>query len=280
VTLPNFLVIGAQRAGTTLLHEVLQAHPEVYVPHRRKEVHYFDWYWDRGADWYAAFFPPGDEAGRYRAIGEATPDYLFEPDVPERIRQTCPDCRLIVSLRNPVDRAYSWYLYARRSYDERRSFEDFIRDEPEVIARGRYSEQIKRYRAIFPDQALLTMIFEEFVVSPADHLELLTDFLRLTRGWDDPSALLRERVNNSGAPYFRRAYARARALGNVLLRHDLDWPVRVAKQLGIPQWFGSDKARPKISEATRAHLERLYADEIRDLEALLRRDLGVWRSSS
>jgi hypothetical protein len=280
VTLPNFLVIGAQRAGTTLLHEVLGAHPEVYVPHRRKEVHYFDWYWDRGADWYAAFFPPGDEAGPYRAIGEATPDYLFEPDVPQRIRQTCPDCRFIVSLRDPVDRAHSWYLYARRSFNERRGFEDFIEQQTEVLQRGRYSEQLSRYFAEFGKDAVLVLIFEEFLHAPADHLGRLTRFLGLTADWPDIEPLLSRRVNDSRAPYFPAAFAGARKFGNLLLRHDLDWPVRVAKQLSVPQWFGSEKAKPKMSKATRAHLKRLYADEILDLEALLRRDLGVWRNSS
>jgi LPS sulfotransferase NodH len=65
MTLPNFLVIGAQRAGTTLLHRILAAHPQVFVPFRRKEVHYFDRYADRGVEWYAGFFPPDDEAVRY-----------------------------------------------------------------------------------------------------------------------------------------------------------------------------------------------------------------------
>jgi hypothetical protein len=278
VTLPNFLVIGAQRAGTTLLHVVLEAHPEVYVPYQRKEVHYFDWYWDRGADWYAAFFPPGDQAGRYRAIGEATPDYLFESDVPERIGETCPDCRFIVSLRNPVERAYSSYLYARRSYNERRSFEEYIEQQPEVLQRGRYSEQLSRYFARFGEDAVLVLVFEELLRAPADHLGRLARFLGLTAAWPNPEALLGRQVNDSRAPYFAATFAAARKLGNVLLRHDLNWPVRVAKQLGIPRWFGSEKTKLKMSEATRAHLEQLYADEICDLESLLGRDLSVWRA--
>ena len=94
MTLPNFLVIGAQRGGTTLLHRILDAHPEVYVPQRRKEIHFFDWYHERGADWYAGFFP-GEGTARYRAIGEVTPDYLFEPQTPHRIRALLPDCRFV-----------------------------------------------------------------------------------------------------------------------------------------------------------------------------------------
>ncbi|MDX1541842.1 MAG: sulfotransferase, partial [Geminicoccaceae bacterium] len=68
---PNFLVIGAQRAGTTLLHTILDAHPEVYVPRARKEIHYFDRYHDRGPDWYASYFNDARTV-RFRAIGEVT----------------------------------------------------------------------------------------------------------------------------------------------------------------------------------------------------------------
>ena len=118
MTLPNFLVIGAQRGGTTLLHRVLDRHPEVYVPQRRKEVHFFDWYYDRGADWYAGFFPC-EQADEYRAVGEVTPDYLFDPHAPGRIRAVLPHCRFVASLRDPIQRAFSWYSFQLRSVNER-----------------------------------------------------------------------------------------------------------------------------------------------------------------
>src|SRR5262245_15946864 len=126
MTLPNFLVIGAQRAGTTLLHRILDLHPAVYMPYRRKEVHYFDWYYDRGPEWYSRFFPTGAEARRYRAIGEATPDYLFDARAPQRIRALLTDCRFVLSLRNPVDRAFSWYRFCLRSVNEQRDPEEFF----------------------------------------------------------------------------------------------------------------------------------------------------------
>ena len=86
MSLPDFLVIGAQRAGTSLLHQILLGHPEVYVPRERKEVHYFDRYFERGVAWYEGYFPAADAARSYRAIGEITPDYLATEEAPARIQ--------------------------------------------------------------------------------------------------------------------------------------------------------------------------------------------------
>ena len=85
MTLPTFLGIGAMRAGTTWLHDLLASHPDVFVPARRKEVNFFSFYYERGLSWYERFFPPESEAQNYRAIGEISPIYLYCDPCPERI---------------------------------------------------------------------------------------------------------------------------------------------------------------------------------------------------
>lgn len=278
MTLPNFLVIGAQRAGTTLLYRLLDAHPEVFVPYRRKEVHYFDRYIDRGVQWYQEFFPERGFEQQYKAIGEVTADYIFDQQVPRRIHELLPACRLLVSLRHPVERAYSWYLYSVRSFNEKRAFAEFVSADPEPVKRGLYSEQLARYFELFPREAILTLIYEELVADPAGQLERLAAFLGLDRGWDDPHALMRERVNTSGAPRFRAAFAGARRLGELLTQRDLDWPVRWAKRAGIGKMFGTAGPGPSLPPAARAWLETHYREEIRRLEDLLDRDLEIWRT--
>jgi hypothetical protein len=90
MTLPNFLVIGTRRAGTSLFHHrILGTHPEIYVPVERKDIHYFDLYYERGVEWYQSYFPSG-AAAQFRAIGEVTPDYLACPEAPRRIHDCCP----------------------------------------------------------------------------------------------------------------------------------------------------------------------------------------------
>ena len=259
------------------MHRILGAHPEVFVPDQRKEVHYFDWHFARGTEWYRRFFPAADQANAFAALGEVTPDYLFDPAVPLRIAQTLPQCRFVVSLRNPVDRAYSWYLYSLRSFAERRSIERFFDESEETLTRGLYAQQLERFFALFPKDSFLILIFEELVREPATDLQRLAAFLRLSAGWPNPAELVRERVNASEIPRFRGAFARAQRFGEMLTRHDLDWAVRQARRMGVLKLFGSGGARPGLPASTRARLQGYYRQEIGRLEDLLARDLAVWR---
>jgi len=278
MTLPNFLVIGAPRAGTSLLHHrILRPHDEVYVPAERKEVQFFDRYFDRGPAWYERYFPPSNEVTAYRAIGEASPGYLAAPDAPARIHALIPDCRLIAILRNPVERAYSAYQYARRSRNERDDFDAFLQCNTTVIDDGLYSKHLGNYLRFFRKESILVLIYEEMVLNPAQELDKLRRFLGLSHGWDDPSRLLEQKVNPSEAPRLRGAYAAARRVGRFLMHHDVNWPVRVAKRAGIRKAFGKPTPAPPMPAATRARLAELYRADVAALAGLLRRDLGVWR---
>src|SRR5690348_6863383 len=135
--LPDFLVIGTQRGGTTSLYHYLQAHESI-APSSIKEIHFFDRKYARGLAWYRGHFPTGAEkwyAQRLRrqafVTGEASPVYLFHPHVPARVKQALPAVKLIVLLRNPVDRAYSQYYHAVELGLETRPFEEAIGDEVE-----------------------------------------------------------------------------------------------------------------------------------------------------
>jgi hypothetical protein len=194
--LPDFLVIGAQKAGTTALFVYLCAHPEVLAP-VEKEVHFFDQHWANGVPWYRAHFPTTLElaarrrGGRTAITGEATPYYLFHPRAPERAAATVPDARLIVMLRNPVDRAYSQYHHRRRLGLEDLSFEDAVAAEPERLAadterlaidpdhdavhhrehsylsRGRYAPQLGAWLERYPRDRLHVIRTEDFDRDPA-----------------------------------------------------------------------------------------------------------------
>jgi Sulfotransferase domain len=145
--LPSFLIIGAQRAGTTSLFRYLLRHPDVAGPTGGdsavwwvKETHFFDEKFTRGVDWYRSFFPLGSTRERYRRrghdllAGEATPYYMFHPAVPARVAAILPDVRLIALLRDPVERAYSHYQMMSRTGREKLTFEEALAAEPERLA--------------------------------------------------------------------------------------------------------------------------------------------------
>jgi hypothetical protein len=108
---PAFLIIGAQKAGTSSLFRYLSQHPDIRLP-KRKELHFFDLQYSNGIDWYERLFPRKKIIKR-QITGEASPFYLFHPLVPERVFNHYPNIRLIVLLRNPVDRAYSHFHMER-----------------------------------------------------------------------------------------------------------------------------------------------------------------------
>jgi hypothetical protein len=145
--LPQFLIIGARKAGTTSLYDYLTAHPCV-APALKKEVRFFNLHYSRGVSWYRSHFPLESEGQRHEqesgspfVTGEATPNYLYRLCVPERIREVIPDARLLVVLRNPVDRTYSEYHHAVVRGRESRSFAQAVAEETDWLARRRQSGQ-------------------------------------------------------------------------------------------------------------------------------------------
>lgn len=278
MTLPNFLVIGAQRSGTSLLHQILKNHPEIFVPQRRKEVHYFDRYFTRETEWYESYFPASAAASRYRAVGEVTPDYLGAPDVPARICDMLPEARLVAILRHPVDRAYSWYNFSRRNFNESRDFESFLRADQTVLLYGLYHQHLERYLTYFSRESLLILIYEELITNPGEALSELADFLGLTRAWPSPSTLVAKKVNTSELPRLPLCYSVIRRAAAILTRHDVNWPVRIARRVGVRKWLGGGTLPPPMSPETRAWLESFFEEDIRKLAALLQRDLGIWKA--
>jgi hypothetical protein len=184
--LPDAMIIGAMKSGTSSLHYYLTQSPQVIAP-LRKEVHYFDLNFARGESWYRANF---GLAGQEGVNVDSSPYYLFHPEVPQRAHALVPDAKLIVLLRDPVRRAYSHYWHERDKGREPLSFEDAIAAESDRIerdherlargeierseahqyfsylARGRYAEQLERWLRVYPREQLLVLRFEDLVRDP------------------------------------------------------------------------------------------------------------------
>ena len=136
MTLPDFLGIGVQRGGTTWLHTLLASHPDVFMPSRRKEIRFFEKYYDRGLGWYSEFFCPPAEASRYKAIGEISTQYYDDEASPRRIHADLPEAKLIIMLRHPVSRAYSHYGFVVQRMNYRGTFEEFLASRPKALEKG------------------------------------------------------------------------------------------------------------------------------------------------
>jgi hypothetical protein len=273
---PDFLGIGVPRAGTTWLHELLAGHPEVYVPARRKEVSYFDLYYDRGPGWYRKFFPAEEDRARYRAIGEITPYYYYDEACPERIAGAGIQ-RLILLLRHPTERAWSYYGQKIRNGMFRGSFEEFLQQTTwPVVEQGRYSRYFRRYLRHFDRERILVLVFEEAVADPTATQGALAGFLGISRaGFAGAGAT--SAVNSSYVPRSPRLYGVAFRLSKMLRRHDLDWVVNAAKRLGVRQAFGARGTLGEMRPDTRASLDALFQAEIDELEDLIGIPLEAWR---
>lgn len=196
--LPDFLILGAQRSGTTSLYHYLRAHPQVR-PATGKELQYFTLYYGRGERWYRGHFPrlaPG------QVTFEASPYYLFHPSAPQRVAETLPEARFVVLLRDPVERAYSHYRHTRAYGAEPLSFADALAAEERRLAaalrqgpdtreahaalrnhsyaaRGRYAEQLQRWFAHVPRQRIHVIRSEDLYADPAAVYADLLRFLGL-----------------------------------------------------------------------------------------------------
>jgi len=185
---PDFLIIGAPRCGTSQFYASLCRHPRI-VRAARKELHYFDWHYDKGPGWYASLFPSVPEGS---ITGEATPRYLAHPKGAGRVARDLPDVKLIVLLRDPVDRAYSHYHLLRRR-GLRQSFEEVIDKEEAWLAEntlegvaptnllitGMYVEHLKRWHTYFPVEQILVLHSADFFRRMRKTLKVAHEFLGL-----------------------------------------------------------------------------------------------------
>jgi hypothetical protein len=288
--LPNFLILGAEKSATTWLYSTLRQHSDVYLP-PTKETHFFnaldsnlqmrDFYTRLGLEWYERFF---DDWSGQSAIGEATPMYLCDSQAPGRIRETLPDARLIVCLRNPIDRAYSHYQMAKAKGHTSRTFQQVIEaDEERFIGRGEYGQQIERYMNRFPGEQLLVLIFEEMFETPDHHRERIATFLDINGSWG--STEQSEQSEYGAATYKSRALLTATVKAATWMRthRGFDRALDRMKASGLTSTFKEANRRPGSYPALDAHLRAAlghrYASDVQHLENLLGRALP-WKDMS
>lgn len=210
---PSFLIVGAQRCGTTSLYRALVQHPAVLRPPLRKGIHYFDTGYDRGPQWYRAHFPltatarlVASRVGHPVMTFESSPYYMFHPLSPERIARDLPDVKLLVLVRDPVERAYSAHAHESARGFENQPFdlaleleasrlegeEQRLREHPFAYShahqhnayatRGNYVDQIMRLEALVGRDRLHVTDSDDFFADPMPSYTRVLDFLGLSNG--------------------------------------------------------------------------------------------------
>ena len=275
--LPNFLGIGEEKCGTTWLRQLLSSHPDVFLPTRGTEIHFFDRYYGRGIGWYERYFPSETQARRYQVMGEITPSYFHCTCCPERIAGMPSITKLILMVRNPVDRAYSHYWHRVRIDRFSGSFQDSLSAYPTAIQWGYYSKSLKNYLCHFEREQILALIFEEAVTNASETKQTLARFLGVSSE-RFPQAAGTAKINRGRIPRFPSLYTRAVYGARKLRDIGLDWVVNLARKIGIPRLFdNSASLLPPMKEEARTYLGEIYKNEIEELEVLLRSSLACWK---
>jgi hypothetical protein len=264
--LPDFVILGAMKSGTTTLFDTLAQHPQV-LPSIAKEVHFFDTDHGNGLCWYRAHFPV-DAYARLQALatgkkvvtGEGTPYYLFHPHVPRRLHWVVPRAKLIALLRDPVDRAYSHYRHNLVTKEETLTFEDALAaedgrlqgelermraDESYVsvnyraysyVARGIYVDQLRAYGELFAREQILVLRAEDYFEDPGAVCGRVLEFLGLGRevpaGVKLPGTVRHPSVPAAAAQRLREFFRPHNERLYEYLGVDFGWERRAARRAG------------------------------------------------
>ena len=189
---PDFIIIGAMKAATSAIYEYLMQHPAV-IHRLPKELHFFTLNYDKGLDWYLSQFELAKGNNRDLLIGEASPSYLSSLQAPKLIYELLPDVKIIVSLRNPTDRAISHYYHQfNRVGDETRPIEvAFSQQEignldrqphsktSSYIQLGKYAHQIENWLKVFPKEQILILDYHDLETKPRRFVREIFEFLNL-----------------------------------------------------------------------------------------------------
>lgn len=277
---PGYIGIGAQKCASSWLHRVLEDHPEVCAS-AEKEIDFFSRYFDRGYQWYESHF---DVCGDTSIAGEFSPSYFCDPSVPERVHRYIPDARIILALRDPVQRALSNHRHEVRVghlSGPDFSFECGLANNPMYVEQGRYATHLRRWLRWFSAEQILVVLQEDIDSDPMKVARAVYDFVGVDADHVPQSAS--DRVNRSYANRSRVLLAGKDRLYALTRTPSLQWIWGLASRLGLRSMYrsvnqvASGDVIPAVENATLEALTETLAPEVSELEQLLGRSLSAWR---
>jgi hypothetical protein len=288
--LPNLFIVGSPKAGTTSLHHYLDFHPEVFMSNP-KETNYFTfdeikkqnlYYNEEHISTIESYLALFKKAGNMPVIGEASVSYLFYPGTAKKLFDFNPHSKIIIILRNPVERCYSHYLMDRRL--------GFVKDELEtIIAKGaqenshlshayqqfvllgKYSEQISQYLEVFPKEQVKIFIYEEISTERKKFILDVCAFLGIRYLYDNDFEHRTNTYNEPKGSLLKKLYA------SKIVRRTIK-ALLTKKQLERVNKTFFDNKKPDLSESTRSLLAQIYESDISATESILGRSLNIWKN--
>lgn len=283
---PNFICVGAQKAGTTTLYNILLQHPQIFLP-EIKELHYFDWAknFSKGDEWYFNNF---EKVKNEIAIGEITPNYMYIDYVPKRIYDLLgKDIKLIFLLRNPVNRSFSQYLMMLKNGNTDKSFKrcakiDFIEEknfflnENQIITRSLYDEQIERYLKYFDKKNMFFIIFEtEILKNKEKTMNRLCEFLDVDNFQfnldiqSNKSFHVKNKKINKAIKHDSIIKKISKAVLNDNIRFKIKNYIKQINRMEKINYEEREKYRKILNE-------KIFSNSINNLEKIINKDLSFW----
>ncbi len=272
--LPDVIGVGPPRTGTTWLHRVLEGH--VDLPYGVKETQFFTTFYDKGIDWYAHHFR---YATGERPIVEICP-YLLNPLAPDRIKAHMPGCRVIATLRNPVDLTFSVYKMNTHYAWTRGSFDEVLKSRPDLGGWSRYATRFKKWFETFGRENVLVTMYDELRADPQKYLDRITGFIGV-----EPIALsekpqIGDDINSFRlAPRNRKLARRATRVMYWLKGRQAYGTINFLDRTGVWE-FCQGRGQPfaRLTPEQEDRLRARYLPEVEALEELLAIDLSAWKN--
>jgi hypothetical protein len=275
IRLPDFIAVGPPRTGTTWLYRALGGH--VGLPRDTKETDFFSANYARGMDWYADFFA---ECAPKLPVGEISPNYFAAAGAPERIARHIPGCRIICTLRDPVDRLYSFYRLMRHNGWTRATLAELTQTDSPAIEANRYAHYLARWRERFGADRVLAVLYDDLEGDAQRFLDAICEFIGIAPIPLAGSPLLNKRVNRvTRGPKIAMLAEQAWRLRQWLETHGARMAITLLRKAGVWRFSfrGGGEFGPLEPELERK-LRARFRPEVEALEAMLGRDLSSWKA--
>ncbi len=265
----RFLGIGPQRTGSTWLFESLQGHPQIAWPQGVKETFFFDERFEKGFDWYYWHF----KDARQECLAEIGPTYFDSPQAAARIKEHVPDCKLIINVRNPIEKTFSVFRHFHSLGEVSKDFDQAVREKPRLIECGRYRKYSEMWEQHFSFESVLYLVHDDIKRDPQECLDSVCKFLGL-----DPWSIREPNrvVNAGGTPMSPTLVRGLEFIARRLRALRLHQVVNLGKAIGLKRLYRGGKDLPGLTDSQKQMLCTEFKEDISWLEQKLSRDFSHW----